>query len=140
MKKTTLAGLLFGTLLVSGCAGVDSIENMASKINAAIPAPNDVDYFAKNAIRNGCTRGMTKVECDQVKEMQLVNKFVNKINSNKASALALPVNETNKGYMRGWLNGYDELQNMATSKYSIKQLDSIAPVMDEIEMKFFPNK
>lgn len=137
MKKTTLAGLLFGTLLFSGCAGVASIENAASQLNAAIPAPNDVDYFAKNAVRNGCTGGMTKVECDQVKEMQNVDKFVNKVNRHKASALALPVNETNKGHMRGWLNIYDELQNTATSKYSIKQLNSIAPTMDAIEAKFF---
>lgn len=139
MKKITLTGVLTGALLFTGCAGVASIENAASQLNAAIPAPNDVDYFAKNSIRNGCSRGMTKVECDQVKEMQLVNKFVNNVNRHKAQALALPVNETNKGHMRGWLNGYDELQNMATSQYSIKQLESIASVMDEIEMKFFMN-
>lgn len=137
MKKMVLTGLVAGAMLFNGCGGLASIENAASQLNAAIPAPNDVDYFAENAIRNGCTRRMTTTECQQVKQMQAVNQFVNKVNEYKTEALALPVNETNKEHMRKWLNVYNVLQNSATSKYSIRQLESIAPIMDEIEMKFF---
>lgn len=139
MKKNVTLGLVGGMMLLSGCAPLASIENVASKINEAIPAPNDVDYFAKNAIAHGCTAGMTQKDCEEVHNMQAIDKLVKKVMLNKDRALALPVNETNKGYMREWLIGYDEAQNRATSAYSRKQLKSIEPIMDAIEDRFFPN-
>jgi len=138
MTKHITLGLISGMILLSGCAPIASIENVASKINAAIPAPNDVDYFAKNAIANGCTAGMTQKDCEEVHNMQTIDKLVKKVTQNKDRALALPVNQTNKGYMKEWLLGYEEAQNRATSAYSRKQLKSIEPIMDAIEDRFFP--
>ena len=139
MKRTQIASMIVGMIVLSGCAPLASIEHAASKINAAIPSPNDVGYIAKNNIRKGCTYGMPKRECTEIKNMQLVNKFVHKINVNKNQALALPVNATNKGHMRKWLDGYEEVQEFATSAYSRKQLKSLEPTMDAIEDKFFPD-
>ena len=139
MKNKYTAILITGIIALNGCAPIASIENAASKINAAIPAPNDTDYFAKQAIRNGCTSGMTQKDCEEVRNMQLVDKFVSKIRKNANKALALPVNPTNKGYMKEWLNTYEEIQNYATSAYSRKQLRSIESTMDAVEDRFFPN-
>ncbi len=139
MKTNVTLGFIAGIILLSGCAPVASIENAASKLNAAIPAPNDVDYFAKSAIANGCTQGMTQKDCEEVHNMQAIDKLVRKVQQNKNRALALPVNATNKGYMKEWLLGYEEAQNRATSAYSRKQLKSIEPTMDAIEDRFFPN-
>ena len=130
MNNIKIVSLVVGMIVLNGCAPLASIENVASKINAAIPAPNDVGYIAKNSIRT---------ECSQVKNMQMVNKFMYKANYNKPRFHAMAINDVNKKEIRQWLTVYDELQNSATSTYSKEQLDSIVPTMDMIEDKFFPN-
>ena len=139
MNNIKIVSLVVGMIVLNGCAPLASIENVASKINAAIPAPNDVGYIAKNSIRTGCTSRMTRTECSQVKNMQMVNKFMYKANYNKPRFHAMAINDVNKKEIRQWLTVYDELQNSATSTYSKEQLDSIVPTMDMIEDKFFPN-
>ena len=42
MNNIKIASIVVGMIVLNGCAPLASIENVASKINTAIPAPNDV--------------------------------------------------------------------------------------------------
>lgn len=139
MNKMKIASLTVVMIVLVGCAPLASIENAASKLNAAIPAPNDVGYIAKNAIKTGCTSRMTAAECSQVRNMKLVDMFVYKAHHNKSRVLSMPINTTNRNEAKKWIETNEYLLGKTKSAYSRKQLQSIEPIMDAIEDRFFPN-